>query len=210
MAVLINFKICDNSKDCDGIKICPTKAFYWDKKKKTITVDNKKCINCGRCEEACLAGAIKVAKTEKEYKKIKKEIDEDPRKVSDLFIDRYGAQPLELAFLCPQEQFNIQVLGVTKTVAVEFLNPDLAECLICSIPIKNLLNGFDIMYRKIKIKDKFLLEKYKIKNLPALLFFKNSKLIGKIEKYYDIEKIKEIKEKIDKILTKVGYNKKQI
>ncbi len=34
MSVLINFKICDNSPDCNGIRDCPTKAFYWDKENK--------------------------------------------------------------------------------------------------------------------------------------------------------------------------------
>jgi len=57
-AVLINFKICDNFKDCSGIAVCPTKAFYWDRKKRTIAVDNEKCKSCGLCEESCPVDAI--------------------------------------------------------------------------------------------------------------------------------------------------------
>lgn len=30
MPVLINFKICDNAKDCSGIAVCPTGALSWE------------------------------------------------------------------------------------------------------------------------------------------------------------------------------------
>ncbi|MBU0897971.1 MAG: 4Fe-4S dicluster domain-containing protein [Patescibacteria group bacterium] len=65
MSVLINFKICDNSKDCNGIKVCPVGAIFWDEKRKTVAVNNKKCISCGMCEKSCLIGAIRVAKVDK-------------------------------------------------------------------------------------------------------------------------------------------------
>ena len=32
MAVLINFKICDNDKACSGMSACPNNVFSWMKK----------------------------------------------------------------------------------------------------------------------------------------------------------------------------------
>ncbi|MCK5176897.1 MAG: 4Fe-4S binding protein, partial [Candidatus Aenigmarchaeota archaeon] len=163
MAVLINFKICDNSKDCSGIEVCPTHALYWDEKNETVGIDNSKCIDCGKCEKECPVGAIRVAKSTAEYNKIKAEIDADPRKVSDLFVDRYGGQPTDPAFRIPREKFDIQILQATQLSVVELFNDDSIECLRFSIPIKELLKNIDLKYRKIEIKDNSLLEKYNVK-----------------------------------------------
>lgn len=202
MPALINFKICDNSKDCSGIEVCPTGAFYWDEKNKTIGIDNSKCVSCGACEKACPVGAIKVAKTEEKYRKIKKEIDEDPRKVSDLFVDRYGAQPIHPAFLIPQSKFKVQILESTKPAVVELFTNDSIKCLLYSIPIKMLLKDLNVKYRKIEVKKgNSLLKRYKITKLPALLFFKNGGLIGKIEGYYSSRKKKFLVEKINNIIS---------
>jgi len=202
MPVLINFKICDNSEDCSGIEACPTGAFQWDEKNKTISVDGSRCTSCGACEKSCPVDAIRVARNEKEYKKIKKEIDRDSRKVSDLFIDRYGAQPIHPAFVISQDRFEIQILRSTKLAAVEFFNKKSIMCLLKSIPVKELLEGLDVKYRKMEITDDGLLKKYKVKELPALLFFKNGKVIGKIEGYYETAKEKEIVSKINGIISK--------
>lgn len=203
MPVLINFKICDNSEDCSGIEICPIGAFYWDKKKKTIAVDNSKCTSCGVCEEACPVGAIRVAKDEKEYNKIKREIEKDPRKLSDLFIDRYGAGPIHPAFLIPQSKFEVQILRSTNPAVVELFDRGSIECLLYSIPVKELFKDVDIRYRKIEVKDDSLLKKYKVKELPSLLFFKAGKLVAKIDGYYDKKQKAELKEKINKIISKI-------
>ena len=52
------------------------------------------------------------------------------------------------------------------------------------------------------IKGDKILKKYKIKKLPAMLFFKDRKLLGKIEGYFDDQKKKEIEKKIKNILSK--------
>jgi len=187
MAVLINFKICDNAKECGGIAECPTGALLWDEKKKSIKIDNKKCISCTKCVATCSVEAIFVAKNESQYKKIKKEIDDDPRKRSDLFIDRYGAEPVGDTFLISEEEFQASVLDAKKLMAVELFNDNSIACLLKSIPIKELLKDYQAEYRKMFI-GKELAKKYKIKKLPALLFFEKGKLLGKVEGYYDAER----------------------
>ncbi len=203
MSILINFKICDNSEDCNGIEVCPTKAIYWNEKKRAIKIDNSKCISCGKCESACPVGAIRVAKTEREYEKIKREIANDKRKVSDLFVDKYGAQPIHSGFLIPEDKFNVQILRSTKPAVAEFFRRESIQCLLRSIPIKSLFKDMNIKYRKVKLEGNALVKKYGVGSLPSLLFFNNGKLAGKIEGYYEDSQEKELKSKIEKILQKI-------
>ena len=199
MSVLINFKICDNAKECNGVAVCPTGALYWDAKKKSVAIDNKKCISCRKCEKSCQVAAIHVAKDAKEYVKIKKELKEDSRKISDLFVDRYGAQPIHTAFLISDDKFELEVLESDKLVAVECFNDDSIACLLKSIPLKKLLGDFTVKYRKMLISSQ-LQKKLKIKKLPALLFFEKGKLLGKIEGYFANEKKDILTEKIKEII----------
>lgn len=200
MPVLINFKICDNSKDCSGIEACPTGALFWDTENKTIIVDNTKCTSCGACENSCPVGAIRVAKNDDELAQIKKEINADTRTVSDLFVDRYGAQPIHPAFNISEDKFNVQILESTKPAVVELFSNDSIQCLLHSIPIKDLFHGHDIKYRKIEVTGNTFIEKYRVKELPALLFFRNGNLVGKIEGYFDIRKKSELLDDVNKIL----------
>ncbi|MFH1294501.1 MAG: 4Fe-4S binding protein [Candidatus Aenigmatarchaeota archaeon] len=198
MAVLINFKICDNSEDCSGIEVCPTKAFQWNEKKKTITVDNKRCTSCGLCEKSCPVGAIRMARDEKQARAILKEIEGDSRKVSDLFVDRYGAQPIHTAFLINEKDFETQIIRSTKLAVVELFSHDSIQCMIKSIPVRLLFPNMDIKYRKIENQN--LAKLYGIKSLPSLLFFNAGKLIGKIEGYYGENRTEELVRMIRKIL----------
>jgi len=198
MPVLINFKICDNSEDCSGITACPAHAFAWDAKRRTIAVDQAKCRACGACERACPVGAIRVARSEIERQRLQREMDDDPRRVTDLFVDRYGAQPISSAFLIPESKFDVQIIRSTKPAVVELFSRDSVQCMIKSIPVKELLQG-DIKYRK--IENVALAKKYRIRALPALLFFSNGKLIDKIEGYYGDGKKEELKRRIEVILS---------
>jgi len=200
MAVLINFKICDNAEECSGIEVCPTKALYWDENNKTIAINNSKCNNCKLCEKACPVEAIKVAMNDEEFEKIKEEIDKDQRKISDLFVDRYGAQPIDPDTLIKTKDFR-QIFKLNKPILIEFFEDDSIECLKRSIPIRELIKHQDIIFRKIKINDQ-LLKEFGIKKLPALLLFKDKKFVGKIEGYFDREKGKIIKKKVEELLNK--------
>lgn len=200
MPVLINFKICDNAEECFGIENCPSGALSWDKKNKTIKIDNSKCTSCGTCEKACEVYAIRVAKNDREYLEIEKEFEEDPRRISDLCVDRYGAQPIHPAFMISEDEFKQHILEAGVTVAVEFFQNSGIECMLKSIPIKTLLQNRSVKYRKMEVKSNKLPDLYKIKKFPALLFFNHGKLLGKIEGYYSEDQFELVRNKTNKIL----------
>ena len=185
MAVLINFKICDNDKACGGVAVCPTGAIYYDEEKETLAIDNEKCISCGMCEKECPIGAIKVAKDEREYEILKKQIEEDPRRTKDLFVDRYGATPLSEFFMLESEEVANKI-NSKNIVLIEFYNDDSIQCLLKSIPIKELIKDFpeSTQFYKVEISET-LTNEYQIKELPAIVAFENGRMIGKIEGYID-------------------------
>jgi Fe-S-cluster-containing dehydrogenase component len=200
MSVLINFKICDNAQECSGIAVCPTGALSWNKEKEIIEIDNGKCISCGLCEKECPIGAIMVATNAEEYNKIQKEIDEDSRTTKDLFVDRYGAVAIS-------DFFKIELKDIKEKsekdciTLIEMYNPDVAECLLKSIPIKELTKKLpnNTLYYKVET-DNTNIEDYGIKELPALLIYKKGKLLGSIEGYFNNEEKENMLSNINNIL----------
>lgn len=199
MAVLINFKICDNAKECGGIAVCPTGALSWNEEKETIEIDNDKCISCGLCEKECPIGAIMVAKNHEEYKKIEKEIEEDSRTTKDLFVDRYGAVAISDFFKIELNDIKEKAEKDCITL-IEVYNPDVAECLLKSIPIKDLTKKLpkDTLFYKAET-DK-IIEEYGIMELPSLLIFKKGKLLGNIDGYYTEEEKEKLIEQMNHII----------
>lgn len=199
MAVLVNFKICDNAKECGGIEVCPTGALSWDEENETIKIDNDKCISCGRCEKECPIGAFTVTKTEEEYTKAQKEIDEDPRTTKDLFVDRYGATAISDFFKIELEQIKEKSEKDCLTL-IEIYNPEVAECLLKSIPIKELTKNFpeDTLFYKAE-SDK-ILEEFKVKELPSLLIFKKGVLLGHIDGYYTTDEKEIVLSQLNEII----------
>jgi len=199
MAVLLNFKICDNAQECGGISVCPTKAISWNEKEKTIQIDNNKCISCGLCEKECPIGAFTVTKTDEEYKIVQKQIEDDPRTTKDLFVDRYGAVSISEFFRIETNEIPEKIKKNCLTL-IEIYNPDYAECLLKSIPIKELTSNLpkDTLFYKAESTNEY--HDYKIKKLPSLLIFKNNKLLGHIDGYYNKDEFETISLKINNIL----------
>ncbi len=199
MAVLVNFKICDNAKECSGIAVCPTGALSWNEEEETIQIDNDKCISCGLCEKECPIGAFSVAKSEEEYQKIQKEIDDDPRTIKDLFVDRYGAALLSDFFKIDVSEIQEKSKKDCITL-IELYNPDMAECLLKSIPIKELTVGFpkDTLYYKVEVSEP--LDVYGVSELPSLLVFQKGQLLGQISGYYTTEDKEIVLSKLNNIV----------
>lgn len=199
MAVLVNFKICDNAKECGGIEVCPTGALSWNEEKETIEIDNNKCISCGLCEKECPIGAFQVARTNEEYQRMRKEIEDDPRTTKDLFVDRYGAVAISDFFTISLDEIDKKTEKDCITL-IEVYNPDLAECLLKSIPIKELTKELpkDTLYYKTESSEN--IKKYDIQELPSLLIFKQGNLLGHIDGYYTTNEKNEFIGKINEIV----------
>ena len=202
MAVLINFKICDNDKACSGMAICPKKVFTWNEEKQSLEIDNSKCISCGLCQKACMVSAIKVAKNKEEYDKIKNDFANDPRTINDLLVERYGGKLIDLAMAGNAKEIDLKAGSNDRPLIIELYNEESIMCLLKSIKVKDIADAFskNTRYRKIEVEDESLLKKYDIKELPSLLFFKNGRQIGKIEGYYSEDEKNVLIEKIKKIL----------
>lgn len=200
MSVLINFKICDNARECGGLAVCPTGAISYDENKESLVIDNDKCISCGLCEKECSIGAINVAKSQEEYNKIKEMIDNDERTIEDLFVDRYGAAPLSEFFMIDSNDIEKKIIN-DKTVMIELYNDDSIQCLLKSIPIKELVKDFSesMLFYKAESNES-VEQKYKLEELPALLVFEKGKFLGKVEGYYDESQKENLIGQIKKII----------
>ena len=105
---------------------------------------------------------------------------------------------------CVEEETEEKLMDATRPFIVELYNEDSIMCLLKSIPVKQIADKFDkeTRYRKIEIKDNTLLDKYNVKELPSLLFFKKQKLVGKIEGYVEEQDKEEFLNKIEEISNK--------
>jgi ferredoxin len=187
MPVYVDFNKCDNAKECSGIAVCPTGALYY---KDGIKVDNSKCTSCGLCEKECSVGALHVAKDDIELQKLKESLRTDEVKVKSLFVERYGAIPVEETSILEEDKVEGFVIG--KNIMIELFNEDDIKCLFGSIPSKEIMGDFE--YKKVEVKNNL----FDVKEFPTLLIFENGELKGKVEGYFSrVEKdimLKKIKE----------------
>lgn len=187
MPPIINFKICDNSEDCAAVRMCERGVFGWDNKRKTLTVNFKKCNECGKCVEYCQVKAIHYADCKEEYKKISAAIERDPRTITELFIDRYGAMPVDDAYVfeLTPERFAKRI-NVRRPVIVEFNKRGTMACLLKSVPIADIQEQFhpEASYAKFFIKEEEM-SKYNVTKTPCLRFYYNNELLGQIDEYFE-------------------------
>jgi len=197
MPAIINFKICDNASECDGLAVCPNKAISWNEIKKTLEIDESKCTSCSLCAKACPVGAIKVA-IGQDFEFIKQEFEKDTRKTSDLFVERFGAQSTDRSSLISEAYFQ-SLITKKDPMVFELFNSNETMCLIKSIPVRDLFKK-GTLYNKVDTEsNQDLINQYKIKGLPCLLFFENGKLKDKIEGFFDTTQKEALLNKIRKI-----------
>jgi NAD-dependent dihydropyrimidine dehydrogenase PreA subunit len=177
MPAIINYKICDLAPECGGITVCPTGAFFWNKKTKRPEVDIKKCISCGVCARTCPAKAILVAEAEKEYQKLVDQIKNDPRSEKDLWRERLGTQPGRtppLAEVVTPKNFKKKILNAKSWVALDVWSNETLDCRYHSILWEDLKITDRVVFKKLDGgKYSNLAKRLKVSNFPTLIIFKD-------------------------------------
>lgn len=186
MPAIINYKICDQSSECSGIDVCPVGAIKYNEDIGKIEIDKSKCLSCGLCENACPIGAIGVAKNKEEYEELISEIENDPRSVNDLFVDRYGADVINTQSVVKLENLE-QLIQEKRMILIEVYNDESINCLLKSIPYSNILDNtrIDGIF-KCNVGDIYQ-SALSVSILPSLLIIIDGKIINKVEGYFEIE-----------------------
>lgn len=193
MSVLINEKICDNAAECSGIELCPTGALFWDVNGGKIGVNNDLCISCHECTSACPVGAILVADNDEEFTQIRIDIENDTRTVEDLFVERYGAMPIDEDLVLEDGALD-SVVNENSLVFIELFQDSSIQCLLHSIPAELFVNRYRCVYRKQQVSEEVE------GTYPQLLIYKDGALAGTISGYFNDTQIETFAEQIDKTI----------
>ena len=122
-----------------------------------------------------------------EIDKLKKEIDNDSRTTKDLFVDRYGATPLSEFFMIESDDIENKVHNDGLTL-IELYTEDSIQCLLKSIPIKELSQNLpkDTLFYKAEATEETI-NKYNINKNDIPNIMKTGKGSVKIRGKYNIE-----------------------
>lgn len=184
MSVYINFKICDNAEECSGVAVCPTNTLYWDALNSTVAINPDSCLACDACVAACPAGAIQVAHNKEEAIRIQQDIENDPRIIQDLMVERYGASPVSGSTLISVKEVVKIIKDQLELIAIEVIDNNDTPCLINSVPISEVFGPVNFEYHKVDFGDtdydKFA-EEYAITACPTLLVFRNGVLLARMD-----------------------------
>lgn len=204
MPGVINYKICDLASECGGIEVCPTGAFFWNKKTQKPDIDNSKCISCGVCVRECPVDAIIVVQTEEEFKKVLEDIKKDPRSEKELWRERLGCQPGRtppLATVVTPKNFSQEIINAKGMFALDVWSEETLDCRYHSL----LWNDIGISDRVELMKldgSEYpkLAKKLGVTKLPTLLFFEDGKKIRRKEGYIYSKDKKAVKNLLKRLL----------
>ncbi len=181
MPIIINHNLCDEAQECGGIEVCPTGAFYFDKKKGKVAVDKSKCTECLKCTlpDACPVGCILYARNKDEEDKIRKRIKNDPRTAKWLWRERYGCQPAKTppkAVIINKKNFDKIVKQKGYKLIDVWRDEDL-DCRAYSVSFSDLLQGIkqEVDIFKLDAREYPTLSgKLNVQKHPTLLLYKDS------------------------------------
>ena len=206
MAIKINFNICDNVPECSGIAECPTGAIYWDEaalnpfsENGSICVDNEKCIACGNCvgENGCPVGAIFFANSKEELEKLTEEYKTDLAQVEHLFVERYGAAPIDVDLCKEHNELKEIIENNHGIILVEEFADWSIQCLLSSIPVDTIIEEVkavtginDIYYYRIDITG----ESEEGTELPILSVYRDGTMLSQIHGFLDNTQLDEMRD----------------
>lgn len=194
MSVLVNYKICDNAEECSGIEVCPTGALFWNTEEGKICTDNDLCISCHECGTACPVGAIYVADSDSDFVRIQSDIKNDSRTVQDLFVERYGAMPINEELVLDNSAIE-SLVKASPLVFVEQFQDSSIQCLLHSIPTEFLVKKYECIYRKQQVSDQTE------GSYPRLLIYKKGSLAGVVKGYFEDTNMEDFINKINTIIS---------
>lgn len=187
MPGVINYKICDLAPECGGIEVCPTGAFFWNKKTKRPEIDNSTCTSCGLCVGECPVKAIIIVQAEEEFKEVLKKIKNDPRSEEKLWRERLGCQPGRtppLATVVTPENFSREVARAKGWLALDVWSEETLDCRYHSVIWEDLDLADRIKLKKLDGgRYPKLARKLGVAEFPTLLFFQDGKEVGRREEY---------------------------